>query len=135
MITVNSVNQIPQSAVAAYAQPDGTWVCYMPGDALPPLPAPTHEELARQMAQPYAVAVQAMLDTVAQSHAYDGILSMVSYAGDPHPKFGPEGTAAKAWRTACWSQCYTILSAVESGARPMPTVAELLAEMPALALP
>jgi len=87
------------------------------------------------MAAPYDDAVQRMLDAAAQARSYDGILSMVSYAGDMHQQFGPEGTAAKAWRTARWSQCYTILAAVRSGARPMPTVAELLAEMPALALP
>lgn len=135
MRTVATIYDIPRDFAAAVAQEGGTWLIYMPGDPLPEPPSPSHEEVAKQLAAPYAVAVQAMLDTVAQSHAYDGILSMVSYAGDQHPKFGAEGAAAKAWRTACWATCYTILAEVESGARPMPTVAELLAELPVLALP
>lgn len=134
MITVDTIYQVPRDFVAAERQSDGKWLCYMPGDDLPPPRQPSHEDMARQMAAPYALAVQSMLDAAAQMRAYDGILSMVSYAGDPHPKFGPEGAAAKSWRTACWSQCYAILAAVESGERPMPTVAELLAEMPQLVI-
>lgn len=134
MITVATLAQVPRNAIAYYAQANGKWRCYMPGDTLPAQPQPSHEEMAREMAAPYADAVQSRLDTAAQNRGYDGILSMVSYAGDQHPKFGPEGGAAKSWRTACWAKCYEILAAVESGARPMPTVAELLAEMPALGI-
>ena len=134
MKTVASVADIPATARLSQLQPDGSVICYMPGDALPPAPEPPHEEMALLMAAPYSDAVQSMLDSAAQARAYDGILSMVSYAGDAHPKFGPEGAAAEAWRTKCWAKCYEIIAAVESGARPMPTVAELLAEMPALVI-
>lgn len=133
MIHVHNLADAPWGTRVAVSS-GGGWDCYGAGDAHPQAPVPTHEEMARLMATPYADAVQAMLDAAAQARAYDGILSMVSYAGDTHPKFGSEGAAAKAWRTACWSRCYSILAAVESGARPMPTVADLLAEMPMLAV-
>lgn len=38
MITVNSLSAIPRTCRLAMQQPDGTWLCYMPGDQLPPEP-------------------------------------------------------------------------------------------------
>jgi hypothetical protein len=134
MIHVKSLLDVPTSTKVAVSN-NGGWDCYGAGDDMPAMPQPSPEDLARQMSVPYSDAVQSLLDTEAQRRGYDGVLSMVSYSGDSHPKFGTEGSAAKSWRTACWAQCYAILAAVESGARPMPTVAELLAEMPVFVLP
>lgn len=38
MITVAALKDVPTNAVRAVAQPDGTWLVYMPGDTLPPAP-------------------------------------------------------------------------------------------------
>ena len=38
MITVNSLSEIPRNCRLAVQQPDGTWLCYTPGDTLPPEP-------------------------------------------------------------------------------------------------
>lgn len=79
--------------------------------------------------------VQAYLDATARTRNYDGILSLCSYASSPHPKFGPEGRAGVAWRDAVWAKCYEILADVEAQVRPVPSEAELLAEMPAMVWP
>lgn len=80
-------------------------------------------------------AVQGLLDQSAQSKGYDGILSACSYAISSHPRFGPEGQAFVAWRDAVWDHCYTVLAQVGAGQREVPTIADLLLEIPALSLP
>lgn len=81
-----------------------------------------------------AAAVQSHLDAAAQARGYDNILSAVSYRGDTNPKFGAEAEAFFAWRSAVWAHCYAALAACMQGTRPIPTIPELIAELPALAL-
>jgi len=80
-------------------------------------------------------AIQSYLDAEAQSHFYDGILSLCSYATSINPKFGPEGQAAVTWRDACWTVGYAVLAECEAETRPIPTVEELLSEMPVMVWP
>lgn len=82
----------------------------------------------------YTDAVQAQLDAEAQSHGYDGVLSAASYAAVAGP-FQAEGVSFAAWRSACWAHCYAVLADVQAQTRPQPTVADLLAELPARVLP
>jgi hypothetical protein len=77
------------------------------------------------------VAIQTLLDTTAKAHGYDHIVSVISYVGSSIPKWHAEGTRAKAWRDECWYAAYLIQEAVIAGTRPLPTVAEVLGEMPA----
>lgn len=80
--------------------------------------------------------VQAHLDTAAQAAGYDNIYTAVTYADEPAvPKFAAEGAAFRAWRSLVWDTANAIRNAVEAGTRPVPTAAELLAELPALTLP
>ena len=80
-------------------------------------------------------SIQSYLDIEAQAHFYDGILSLCSYATSANPKFGPEGQAGVIWRDACWAKGYEVLNDCEAGTREIPTVDELLAEMPAMEWP
>lgn len=48
--------------------------------------------------------------------------------------FGLEAQALVDWRDAVWVHCHAVLAAVENGERPIPTEAELLAELPGFAL-
>jgi hypothetical protein len=39
------------------------------------------------------------------------------------------------WRDACWTAGYTVLAECEAGTRAIPTVDELIAEMPSMVWP
>lgn len=94
-------------------------------------PPPTPEQIIIQCTG----AVQQYLDTFARTRNYDSILSAATYATSQVPKFKAEGQYAVEARDATWAKCYEILAAVEAVARPMPTLDELLAEMPVLTWP
>jgi len=83
----------------------------------------------------YTRAVQNVLDSVAATRNYDGILSACTYATSAVPKFQAEGLACVAWRDAVWSSCYATLAQVEAQAIPQPTVAELVASLPSIVWP
>lgn len=94
-------------------------------------PPPTPEQIIAQ----YTSGVQAHLDTFARTRNYDDILSAATYTTSQVPKFKAEGQYAVEARDATWAMCYAVLAAVEAGSRPMPTLGELLAELPALVWP
>lgn len=94
-------------------------------------PTPEPNQLQIQIVD----AVQNVLDTTARSRNYDGILSLCSYAASTHLVFGPEGRAGLAWRDLVWSTCYQILADVQNAVRTVPTVDEVLAEIPAITWP
>lgn len=96
----------------------------------PIVPEPTQEELKAL----FITSVQNLLDTKAEERGYDNIVSACSYAGYNNP-FRAEGEAYGIWRANCWQVGYQILAEVEAGTRPMPTIEEVLAEMPLLVLP
>lgn len=98
--------------------------------AVPPPPPTVGEIIAT-----YAAEIQKRLDDFAKTRNYDGILSAATYATSGVPKFAAEGQYAVSARDATWAKCYEILAAVEGGTRPMPTLSEILAELPALAWP
>ena len=75
-------------------------------------------------------AIQSMLDEKAKERNYDSILSLCTYATSTAAKFSAEGQAGVSWRDEVWAKGYAILADVESGARAIPTVDELLAELP-----
>jgi len=75
-------------------------------------------------------AIQSMLDETAKERGYDSILSLCTYATSTAAKFSDEGQAGVSWRDEVWAKGYSILADVESGARAIPTEAELLSELP-----
>lgn len=83
----------------------------------------------------FKVAVQGILDAKAQERNYDGILSLCSYASSTNPIFAAEAAAGAAWRDAAWAHCYQALTDVLNNLRQPPTVAELVAELPAMDWP
>lgn len=83
----------------------------------------------------FAQSVQQHLDDFARTLGYDGIMSACTYATSTVPKFKAEGQYAVEARDATWAKCYEVLAAVEAGSRPMPTLEELLTELPVLTWP
>lgn len=80
-------------------------------------------------------ATQKRLDDFARTRNYDGILSLCTYATSTVPKFQSEGQYGVTARDATWAACYQIMADVQAGTRPMPTLDELLAELPVLTWP
>ena len=62
-------------------------------------------------------------------------MSLCTYATSPTAKFSDEGQAGVSWRDEVWAKGYAILADVEGGERAIPTVDELLAELPVFVWP
>ena len=75
-------------------------------------------------------AIQALLDSFAKTRNYDGILSACTYATSNNPKFRAEGQYCVEARDQTWAMGYQIMDEVLSGGRPLPTVEEVLSELP-----
>lgn len=87
------------------------------------------------MATAMTVAVQDHMDTRAQAHGYDSLLSAISYADEPAvPSFRADGLAFRAWRSLVWAKCHEVLAKVQAGTLAVPTEAALLAMLPEVAL-
>lgn len=80
-------------------------------------------------------AIQQHLDATARTHAYDGILSLCTYATSPSLRFAAEGQAGVEWRDECWLKGYAVLAECQFGGRPVPTREELVAELPVFVWP
>lgn len=117
--------------VALRDTPPSTAGIVVEPDPVPEVPAPTTLE---ELTKVYTDAVQNHLDVGARARGYDNIVSACSYAGYTNA-FEAEGISFGQWRAACWVYCYAELAKVEVGTRPLPTIPEILAELPARVLP
>jgi len=69
------------------------------------------------------------IDGIAKSFRYDDMKSVRSYTGFENP-FREECTTLAQWSAQCWITAGTIEAAVVAGDRPMPSMAEVLEELP-----
>lgn len=97
----------------------------------PPIEAKTKEQIIEE----YQAAVQKRLDDFAQTRNYNGILSACTYAASTVTRFKNEGQYCVNVRDTTWVKCYDILDAVNSNSRPMPTLEQLMSELPILSWP
>lgn len=91
------------------------------------LPAPTQAD--------YSQAVQARIDAVAQARNYADDVSLASYVASTIPAWAAEAQTFVAWRDAVWAYAYAELIKVTTGGREKPSVADLVAELPAVVWP
>ena len=80
-------------------------------------------------------SVQQRLDEFARTRNYDSIQSLANYAGDEDTIFNSEGTYGKSLRSRTWRTLYNILADVEAGNRSIPTMQEILLELPNMEWP
>lgn len=90
------------------------------------------QEQTEQLTKQFTASVQKWMDSKAQERGYDNIISACTYADSTDEKFAAEGKAAKQWRDKVWRHCYDVVAQVVSGNRDIPTISELLAELPKL---
>ncbi len=95
-----------------------------------PPPPPTQEELLA----PYTSAMDELFNSTAQAKRYDSRVTCALRAGYPGP-FHAEGLAFAQWMDACNALGYQLMAEVLGGQRPLPTVAEFLALLPAMEWP
>lgn len=106
-----------------------------------PMSQPTPEQLAAATI-PLSIIevvvvelVQKKLDDFAATRRYNGIMSACTYVNSKVPQFQIEGQYCVDARDTHWAKCYSILADVLNGIRPVPTIEQVLAELPVLAWP
>lgn len=90
------------------------------------------QELVNQRITEIQAAVQNLLDSKAREKLYDDAFAICSYANSTDETFHSEANQFIAWRDHCWRKCYEILRLFQNGNIPMPTVGEVLRQLPTL---
>lgn len=92
--------------------------------------APTSEEIEADLDAKF----NAYLDSVARQRRYNDRFTCAIRAGYPSA-FQAEGVAFATWMDQCNVIAYQIMAEVKSGARPVPTFEEFIAELPEMVWP
>lgn len=82
----------------------------------------------------YTAALESHYDAKARERRYDNRLTCALRAGYQGP-FQDEGQAFAIWMDTCNAYAYGVMAEVQSGTRPMPSAAGLIAELPDLIWP
>lgn len=94
-----------------------------------PVHLPTEEEIQKMLTD----GVQAYMDRKVQERNYDSVHTCVgTYLYSPIDKFRIEAESVKDWVSYVWAKCYEILAEVEAGNREVPTLEEVISELPEL---
>lgn len=93
-------------------------------------PEKPREVFERELQVKMTNAVQDALDSFAKTRGYDGIMSACSYSNSTDAQFKLEADYCIVLRDTTWRMGYAILAEVKAGVRPIPSVEELIAELP-----
>lgn len=94
-------------------------------------PAMTEEQIIAV----FVAEIQRRLDAFARTRGYDSILSAATYATSAVQRFSVEGRYAVDARDATWAAAYQILDQVKNGERDMPSIDDVISELPLLQWP
>lgn len=79
--------------------------------------------------------IKHLLDEVVRLRKYDNFLSAASYVNSMNPSYASEALAAVHWRDLVWATWIQIQTEVNAGIREVPTVEEVLNELPQIQWP
>jgi len=92
-------------------------------------PLPTEQEIQDALEK----EIEAWMNSVVAEKHYDSIDTCIArYTDSPNPQYAAEAKAVKAWNTAVWDKCWDILAEVKTGTRPIPSLEEVIYELPKL---
>lgn len=95
----------------------------------PAKPPETAEEIQKRLTD----GVQNWMDAKVQERNYDNVHTCVgTYLYSPIEKFRLEAEAVRDWVSYVWAKCYEILAQVKNGEREIPTLEEVINELPIL---
>lgn len=100
-----------------------------PADFEPPTYIPTEKEIQ----EAFEREIEDWMNSVVAERDYDNIDTCIArYTDSPNPKYSAEAKAVKIWNTMVWDKCWDILAQVKTGERTIPTLEEVITELPKL---
>lgn len=102
----------------------------LPSNALFTAPEKPMSETLKDLQNEFDTAITNRLDQFAQTRLYANIGSACTYVDSTIPKFKAEALYCVQLRDLTYIQSYSILDDVLSGRRPIPTLQEVLDELP-----
>ncbi|PLW77898.1 hypothetical protein [Cohaesibacter celericrescens] len=97
--------------------------------------APAEPALDPLTVADFEAAIQSLIDETAVAKLYASGVALASYANSTNPQWAAEAAIFIAWRDAVWLHSYSEMAKVQAGTRAMPTIDEILAELPAINWP
>jgi hypothetical protein len=89
----------------------------------------TPEEAFQSLVAQFDAAVEAHLHAEAVASGYTNIERACMYSSYPNPYWG-ESRSFVAWVGAVWAYCYEQVEQVKQGLREVPTVPQIISELP-----
>ena len=83
----------------------------------------------------FQIAIQAHVDATAKSRKYGDGNSLAGYVSSTVAQWSAEAAAFVAWRDEVWLYYYAELDKALGGQRPIPTIEDFIAELPAMIWP
>lgn len=134
-LSSDTVLRLSDSASIPFDTENQDYLGYLAWVSLGNTPDPVDPPTTSQVAARLAALVQQRLDAFARTRRYDNMMSLCSYATSAKLARAAEAAYGVLMRDQTWDAAIAIETAVMAQTRPVPTEAELLAELPALAWP
>ena len=90
---------------------------------------------ANAAVEAFKAAIRDHIEATAQTRQYDGTVSIATYVNSTVAAWAAEAQAFIAWRDAVWGYALVEMQKALTGERSIPTIAELLAELPEMEWP
>lgn len=83
----------------------------------------------------YELAIDDYINSKAREYKYNDVYSMISYRGDPNPKFAQEAESMFVWRSAVWTKANQdvelyLTSLQTETPLPLPTIEDVISGLP-----